>query len=507
VRAAILVCVVCLAVSAVGHDANADIAPMPHPGYSLAPEHETRVSMARERVDIRIGDRPDPRYYTHLAYVSAEFEMVNETPDTITLDVGFPVEASFIGHSEWAVEEFVNRGSGWPHDADSIMAHDALEKFHDSGYYQFRVSIDGGEEFAPDAVKSQGLLRRGAYEPRYLWFHWGMSFPPGTTRVTTTYRVPSIYTKGSGYQNVAYVLHTGSYWSGPIGSAIVAVHFPEWAPAVQPTWKTTPGYERTTHTVTWRFSDFEPAPDNDIKIEFISPDAARAIYDLCRHLDAHPDDADAMVELARLHMDVTTLAADWPGHPDYAGSAGPLLERALEIDPASCLVWNVYLAWYHGWQGSRFGMAFHRLDEISPKQSELAAHAHDACPDDSVIAAWYDLLTPERWRIPDVLGFIDTSRGRPELWYENYHAGHTQCLLSDDGPVIVEACYQASSTRPGDWIIYTLRDHVSDEARRAMHELLEKCSYFQRNGVDRAERSYRNFDTANPIAIKRPREQ
>lgn len=492
---------------------RADIAPMPHPGYTLSPPAETRprmdraarvetrVRMARERVDIRVGERPDKRYYTHLAEVTAVFEMVNDTPDTVSLEVGFPVEAEFVYPGEWAVAELVDGESKAPPDADQIVARESLKQLHERGYYRLRVSVDHGEPFEPEVVRDRGVLERGRHKPDYLWFHWDMDFPPGPKLVTVSYDIPSVYTKGSGYQNLSYVLHTGALWAGTIGSAVIAVHFPESAPPVHPAPKTTPGFERTDHAVTWSYRDFEPGPHDDIKIEFISPDAARAIHDLCAHLEEHPDDAEAMVELARLHMDNVTLAPDWPGSPEFAGQPGPLLERALEIDSGDYLGWNIYLGWYHAMRDGRLGFDFFRSDFGDP-QRELLERAKAACPNDPGIEIWYDALMPERRTLPEVVEYDERLGARLLYVPERHGAGGTEYPLSHDDLATLETCYRALSERGAHGIQYELRDDCTEQQRSDVMAVLAARGHFKRDAAWRINSYMRELLESRPIAIK-----
>jgi len=476
---------------------------MPHPGYSLAPHTETRVRMARERVDIRIAERPDRRNYTHLADISAVFEMINPSADPETLDVGFPIEAFFLAHNEWAVEEITTGDPGFPPDAFEIMGREAAAKLHADGYYDLLVSVDGGTAFAPKFIGRRGALAE-PHGSEYIWYHWKMAFAPGTTSVAVTYCVPSVYSYARAYQNVGYVLYSGSFWSETIGAAVVSVSFPEPAVDVELGPRTTPGYRQAGAVVTWTYEDIEPGPMDNINVEFLPPDAARAKRDLRDHLGVHPNDADAMVELARVYLDIAGRGPETGPYPDFPRMAEPLLRRALEIDPSHCVAWNVYLLNYHRMHGETFGLDFYQRYELSNDQCDLAARAVAHCPDDPGIRAWHDIATPDAWDLPDTLGFLETSSTRPRLGIRNPMGGFSGCELPDDGPAIVESCYRLQYVRDSRRFLYVRREDFTDEQRQAMVTLLTGCRYFARVGAARVRQYYRTLETTNPISIKRP---
>ncbi len=232
------------------------------------PVSESRVRMTRESVDFYVGERKAPEKGAHLVRIVAVFEMANESTDTVSLKVGFPVQTVFAERVEWW-----QAGGERPPNADSLVAEYSAEEFRRWGVYDFRVSINGGEVINPSYVKAQGE----AYGPsptEYLWYGWEMCFPPGETTVVVSYHVSSNPTGGEKkYWYLRYVMYTGSFWKGSIGHAVLRVHFPVDASTVELGPFTTPGFKLEKTSIVWEFHDFEPSPRDNFLVRYLYPSA------------------------------------------------------------------------------------------------------------------------------------------------------------------------------------------------------------------------------------------
>jgi hypothetical protein len=326
------------------YDINADIAPMEYSGYSFAPSSNADIRMTNETVDIYVGDRISSEHYVRMARVVADFEMTNESADTISLNVGFPVEALFLRRAGW--------DSLSTSRVDDLMAQDAVAEYSKHGMYDFKVSVNGGEIFAPGFIKTKGQLIR-KFESDYLWYGWQAVFPPGPTRVRVENKVRTNYMGGRGYQNLHYVLYSGSFWKGTIGKAVIRVHPPDDAGEFVLGW-VTPGNSRQGKCIVWEYEDFEPGPQDNIRLLYLPFDAQKRIEELEKQVERNKRDADARTELARVYLGIAFKGAETGQYPDLAKKAEILLQEVVEIDPKNALAWNIYLTNVRIWLANAF---------------------------------------------------------------------------------------------------------------------------------------------------------
>lgn len=451
-------------------DTTADIAPMEYHAYTLAPSSNTDIRMADETVDIRIGERVSADNYIRLAQVVAEFNMINESADTITLNVGFPVETFFLMRAEWRslADSTVNE----------LMANDAVKDYTERGIYDFEVSVNDDEPFAPGFIKTRGQLNN-KFETDYLWFNWRTTFPPGSTQIRVTYHVPTNYSYGRGYQNLSYVLYSGSFWKDDIGHAVVRVQLPVDAKDAVLGW-VTPGYRCEGNTIIWEYEDFEPGIRDNIRLEYLPFDAQKKIEELKELVDREKENSAARIELARLYLSMAARGPEVQNYPDLAALAEQLLEEALDIDPGNALAWNTYLTNYFRMHDKTFGLRWYMQFPLVGKQKTLIKKANEECPEDGGIQAWYALMTPSVWQPPDTLGYLGKGGERLNLHILGPRRnGYSRCELSPEGVSVIESCYETKYVKSPRRYLLVLKQDLSFEERRRVVEVLDKCRHYQ----------------------------
>jgi hypothetical protein len=253
---------------------GADVAPTPRGvARNVEPYGENvPVTMAWEEVDlVPAADRLD---------VTAVFGLKNIGTADVSLDIGFP-------------------------------------ELRGQPIRDFRVTVDSnGKPVAVkdiEPVKLKDRNQKPASLPEWVgfrgyekWHSWRMDFPKGVERkVTVKYWVaPTVQPESFGDKNIpqdlrdktayrvtGYLLHTGSLWSGPIGRAVVRIHYsnafpktlvrglnPPWrhyrdkSPVVSP-WK----YDEKARTDTLVLTDVKPTWQNDIEIGYKTSTIAEEI--------------------------------------------------------------------------------------------------------------------------------------------------------------------------------------------------------------------------------------
>jgi hypothetical protein len=241
----------------------ADVAPSPQGiARNVEPYGENvPVTMAWEEVDlVPAADRLD---------VKAVFGLKNIGAADVSLDIGFPeLRGQPIRDFQATVD-----ANGTP------VAIKGIEPVKMKGRQQKPASL-------PEWVAFHGYER---------WHSWRMDFPKGVERkVTVKYWVapttqpnvgenmPEDLRNKVASRVTGYLLHTGSLWSGPIGRAVVRIHYsdafpktlvrslkPPWrnwkdkSPFVSP-WK----YDEKARTDTLVLTDVKPTWQNDVEITY-----------------------------------------------------------------------------------------------------------------------------------------------------------------------------------------------------------------------------------------------
>jgi hypothetical protein len=186
--------------------------------------------------------------YRNFAEYRVDFKFVNDGPPQ-TLQLGF--SSADVVPPEEAGTQWVASEARWG-------APVALQAWQDGK--PLRVTLGQGKD----------PMLSSAWVGYYL--HTA-TFPHGFTTITVSYLAGS----NEGYE---YWLHTGAYWNGPIGKAIVryrlADSFHDAADPTKPalgtlTLSPTSYIRLDARTYQWVLNNLEPTPAEDIRLRYISP--------------------------------------------------------------------------------------------------------------------------------------------------------------------------------------------------------------------------------------------
>lgn len=358
--------------------ARADIGPMVYSGPTLTPIDHSIIRMQSEAVDIFVGDRLADSSYARKVHVKARFDMLNESADTCRVRVGFPV----------------------------VDLRSYAKEIAKLGIYKFRAVINGIDSVTPRLSQVVCDYAR-EFETEQPWFTWDVVFPPGPTVIDVEYDVVTSYAFRRSYQNIAYILYTGSFWKGSIGNASVVVHFPDAvAPEMLVSEYTTTGYEIDGNRLMWSYEDFEPERRDNIRVQFIPPDLYTKILEYRSRLATEPENVGSLFELARAYLELSDArGVVWNGYRDYPGMAETLLQKIVELDPSNCKAWNVYLSYYCRMHAGALGTCRGGEVEVTPRQFALIKRARECCPEDRGIELWLEWADESSWVLPDTLGW------------------------------------------------------------------------------------------------------
>jgi len=414
--------------------ARADVAPVIYYGRTPAPVANSDIRMESENVEIFIGEPVADSVFVRKARVKASFSMLNESNDTCRVLVGFPIFDLMY----------------------NISPHDEL------GIFDFSVIINNADTVIPvmSHVVGDYTTRN---EKEHMWYGWDMVFPPGRTSIDVEYGLRTSHTKSRCYQNLGYIMYTGSYWKGPIDHAEITVRLPE---RVDSEWlvgpRTTPGYQINLREIVWVFEDFEPSRTDDIRVEFMPPELDASIKQLESRLSVDSLNANALVALARLYLKAARTSGAEPsgsGYPDFAGKAEPLLKRAVALDPSNTLAWNTYLTSYFRIHDAAFGLGWHERFPLLEEQAALIRTAYKHCPDDPGVSLWHQLITQSEWELPETLGRLDSQQtSRLSIRIPHYYEGHGSPVFTDDEMAVIrefydEKEYQTDRGPSGGWLV------------------------------------------------------
>lgn len=222
--------------------ALADDASLGGTGETVYPVKNTDVVMQKEVIDIRVKDGK--------SYVTCRFYFKN-SGKTAQLLMGFP--------------SFQESRKG-PY-GDKYTKED-MKYIGDLRLYRFRTYIDGRRI----PVQTKKGMKKTAYnkgEGYYpVWYAWNLRFKKGQTRkVTNTYWCYNTYAAENNSEEADYILKTGAYWKGNIGSVLVRMHLPEINPLLLYSVDgLMPDYYTADGTLVWNKKDLEP--DRDIAMSF-----------------------------------------------------------------------------------------------------------------------------------------------------------------------------------------------------------------------------------------------
>lgn len=248
---------------------HADIAPMVFAGTSLTLTANGAVQMKNEEIDIF--------YEGRICRVEARFVMENVKENTISLRIGFPISQ----HMRMLV---------------SKITSDRL--------YDFVVRAQGRPV---ESVTRQGVGTMPEPPMQQVdWYSWVQDFPPGSTVVEVSYRVyhSHVY-KSYGFKTIDYIFWTGALWRNRIESARLSIHFPKKVDPEQISTYTKPaGFIIDDRVVTWRFRDFEPRREDDVKLAFVPFRLFEEIQALREQIEKDSRAVEPRLALARLYCTV-----------------------------------------------------------------------------------------------------------------------------------------------------------------------------------------------------------
>lgn len=211
-----------------GQCVYADAAPFFIGGVNITPYEETNIVLSKEDLTITFGKNVGPR--NSVARVEAKFVLVN-TGDKVSLRVGFPFGlASRPG--------FDNTSS-----LESLKA---------------KVKVDG-KEITPSFIEPG---KAGQYGPL---MYFDITFEKSESKnVEVSYEAEPV---GGHF---LYVLTTGAYWKGPIGTLNMTFKFPYETISPNVLSVTPGGYKVKGNEIVYQLTNYEPK--QDIEIEFLPYD-------------------------------------------------------------------------------------------------------------------------------------------------------------------------------------------------------------------------------------------
>jgi hypothetical protein len=309
--------------------------------------------------------------------------MQNSGPDTVVVDVGFPASTMLLGSNESV--PMPERIAGAMNECDR---HEI---------YDFLVSVNGATVFEPLPTVVAGAFDTWSAHPK-LWYGWKMAFPPGETFVDVEYTVRTNYGYSGVYQQTTYVLGTGRFWKDDIGEAVVTVHLPSDFEEVLLGTTRPQKFESQDKLLRWRWTDYEPDVFDKVIAEFMPPEVLSELRSLEQREKADPDNVEVLLELAKQYLYAASRNGPERGrYPDFAKLAEIRLDRLLEIDPANCEAWQLYLWNYHRMSRSSFGVGWGYRFEIRGKLRLLVGRAFENCPQSEAIRLWNKLNMEKRW--------------------------------------------------------------------------------------------------------------
>lgn len=204
---------------------RADTAPFFIGGVNIKPYQENNIELSKENLVITFNKGDNP--VNTAVNVSAQFTFIN-TGDKVSLKVGFPF---------------------------SLATKPGFDTTSSLESLKVKVKIDG-KEITPTFVDPG---ESSEYAPL---IYFDMTFDKHETKnVEVSYESIA----AGGY--FLYVLNTGSYWKGPIGTLDMTFNFPYEATSPNVLSITPGGYKVQGKTVSYHLTDYEPT--QNIEVEFL----------------------------------------------------------------------------------------------------------------------------------------------------------------------------------------------------------------------------------------------
>ena len=367
--------------------ADVGLPPVSPSGSSLSPEGQpqTNVRMVAEEVNLtvepyerpvppdQIGDFPG---YWMRVQVDAQFVMRNLGDAPEAFDVWFPLAAT----------------TRYP---DFLLYE--TSRSPESIIQDFRVHVDG-QPVQTEQVMGPALNLPEGESP---WATFPVEFPPGQAvliRVRYT-----LYPGGRHpFGDIEYILQTGAGWRDTIGEATIIAHLPDPVTpesvsqgstdifgdplAPQPA-----GYVVEGETITWHFTNLEPGPQDNIRLNVLEPQRYARLLQARRKVEqANPDNpaqaAAAHLEQARASREAVLIIKGVMrngGGPVLADEASAAYRRTLELNPDQPAVYSEYANWLM--IVTRAWMRMETEGTCPPEVCELVQRGLEKYPQDAAL--------------------------------------------------------------------------------------------------------------------------
>jgi hypothetical protein len=456
----------------------ADIAPMSYDGFCFTPVESADIRMAREAVDIYLGDRVFEDRHVRWVRVDARFYMQNDASDTIIVDVGFPVATMWLGSDD-----------GRP---DSLRMARSLDEIAEMGIYDFCVSVGSGPTFQPEPKIVFGAYHH-RIEHEHVWFGWKMFFPPGETTVDVSYHLRTNHGYARMDQHAKYVLGTGRFWKENIDDAVVRVHLPPEHEKIQliGVWPET--YTKTNNTLIWHWLQYEPEWNDAVSIGFYPPEIVAELRSLEKLERSNPEDPEIRMELAKKYLNAAYhKGPEHTSRTDFAKLAEIRLEKVLEIDSTNVEAWHLYLRNYHRMYKNCFGLMWYSQFGIHGRQRRLVERAFAVCPDDEGLQIWGLLISEPTRKPPEEVRYgIRRDRNGNEYFVLCMSA------MQERGPVLrgrdlqlMDKYYRRDDNIPGEFFFRRKSGRTPDKDKIGLIRIFERRGFFRYENLDRLQAYY-----------------
>ena len=303
--------------------ADMGVQPILPGGNDIKPEDETPIQMAAETVVMTVrlateadnaavelnpqayGLDPSTAWYPAVAEVQADFTMKNPTGEAVSMTAWFPLAST--------LEIF-----SWELNPDEIVP----------SITSFQVSVDGDPlEYTVSELPNP----KGEDKPLLPWASFPVTFPAEKeTNIHISYLLPLEPPAKGNEMSLYYIFQTGAGWAGPIGQAELILNLPYPAsaetvagipasafnpPYVGGIWEggeIPAGVVLEGNQARWKWTDFEPGPEDDFSIRLIQPDKWQAIEEVRAAVQENPSDWQAWLNLAYLYHSMATSFFNTP---------------------------------------------------------------------------------------------------------------------------------------------------------------------------------------------------
>lgn len=283
--------------------ASADIAPPAEPpGANPVPGNEqTEVRMVEETVRIDIQTET-PENSLGQALVKAEFIMRNLGNKDESMAVRFPLGIPNGWGDVALIEKISVVVDGKKVSTRIVNGLDAAGSSEEVHWAEFDAVFPAGK----DVVVLVEYMLEGAGELPYIWLN--------------------------------YVFSSGAGWKDTIGSAELIVSFPYEVNelflmnCIDNLYNcTVPGGVVEGNKITWTYTEFEPAAEDNFMIAFVAPSVWKQVLKEEERVSAAPNDGEAWGRLGRLYKSLIFSPHGWRGFRNYYYLADPGVEQLFQL--------------------------------------------------------------------------------------------------------------------------------------------------------------------------------